>query len=626
MNPAATARRALVWHDAQLALLALQLDPLGIGGVWLRCGHGPVRDAWLARLQASGIKLVKVPGQVDNERLLGGIDLTQTLQSGRLVQQQGLLAQADGGVVLLPMAERLPRQTLAPIVQTCDRGAGTGGSTQDPAHPRFAVVALDESEEDEPGLAPAMAERLGLWLDLHDLTHSDSGACIEPLSPQECSQARRLLTQLAASEAQIHALCETAMALGVHSVRAPLMALRVATVQAALDGRDTLEESDLATAARLVLGPRATCLPAPGPAAADSEPDPAQAAEAVEAETSASDAPDQPQEPTPAPHDSTEQNDPAQQAAEGQTPAQAATPAERPSEMPAETLVAAALASLPPRLLERLLMGQPGRTQAQASGNSGQTLGSKLRGRPLSPRPGRPGSGARLHLLATLRAAAPKQKLRSAPPGNCRVSLRAEDFHVQRFAQRSPSCLIFALDASGSAAMQRLAEAKGAVELLLHDSYARRDSVCVIAFRGTGAQQLLAPTRSLVRAKRSLAGLAGGGGTPLASALQAALLQARSLQRAGTTPMLVMLSDGRANVSGAGVGGRVQARADALALAAQWRTSGFASLWIDTAAQPEPQAQQLAQQMGAHYFPMPYVQAQRMASVVQSVAAQVRAA
>jgi magnesium chelatase subunit D len=86
--------------------------------------------------------------------------------------------------------------------------------------------------------------------------------------------------------------------------------------------------------------------------------------------------------------------------------------------------------------------------------------------------------------------------------------------------------------------------------------------------------------------------------------------------------MLVMLSDGRANVSAAGIGGRSQAQLDAQAFAQQWRLSGFAALWIDTSPQPEPLAQNLAQLMGAQYFPMPYVQAQRMASVVQGMAGQ----
>jgi magnesium chelatase subunit D len=173
-----------------------------------------------------------------------------------------------------------------------------------------------------------------------------------------------------------------------------------------------------------------------------------------------------------------------------------------------------------------------------------------------------------------------------------------------------------ALDASGSAALHRLAQAKGAVELLLARSYARRDSVCVIGFRGARAECLLPPTRSLVRAKRALAGLPGGGGTPVASALKMALEQARLLQREGQTPLLVVLSDGRANVNLQGVGGRQQAQSEAHSMARLWAQSGHAALWIDTAPQPEPLAQALAQAMQGRYLPMPHVQSQRLASAM----------
>jgi magnesium chelatase subunit D len=602
MTPAETALRAQVWQDAQLALLALQLDPVGLGGVWLRAGHGPVRDAWLIGLQSSGLPILKIPAQVDDERLLGGIDLAQTLQLGRLVQQEGLLAQAEGGAVLLPMAERLPSQTVAHIAQAHDRGlvVSQGCGAERPA--RFAMVALDESEESEPGLAERLTDRLGLWLDLRNNCLADTSETLEVLSAQERAEARALLPRIVPTELQVQAVCETALALGVYSLRAPLMALRLAAVHAALQDRDALDDEDLRAGARLVLGPRATRMPELAPLPEEAPPKPAESAP-----------PEPPEdEPDSKPEDDLDALDPS--------------PPEPLAELPPDTemLIAAALASLPPHLLDRLLLAKASNKSASGMGSSGQTTRSKLRGRPLTPLPGKPGSGARLHLLATLRAAAPKQRLRNKPPGPGRVRLRAEDFQVQRFAQRSPSCLIFALDASGSSAMQRLAEAKGAVELLLHDSYARRDSVCVVAFRAASAQVLLAPTRSLVRAKRALAGLPGGGGTPLASGIQTAMQQAQALQRAGSTPMLVMLSDGRANVSAAGVGGRAQAHADALAWAGQWRSSGFAALWIDTSTQPDAQAQALARQMGAAYFPMPYVQAQRMAVVVQDLSAQLR--
>ena len=259
-------RLARVWQDAQFALLALQLDPQGLGGIWLRAGHGPVRDAWLATLRASGLHTVKVPQQVDDERLLGGMDLAQTLQQGRLVVQAGLLAQADGGAVLLPMAERLAPHTAAQIAQVQDQGLVHSRDGQQSAPARFAVIALDESETEEAGLAARLSDRLGLWLDLRGNGLADTLATLEPLSPLELREAQAQLRQLQATPAQVQALCEAAWALGVESLRAPWMALRLAVIHAALEGRNTLDEDDLRLAARMVLGPRATRLPelAPG--------------------------------------------------------------------------------------------------------------------------------------------------------------------------------------------------------------------------------------------------------------------------------------------------------------------------------------------------------------------------
>lgn len=115
----------------------------------------------------------------------------------------------------------------------------------------------------------------------------------------------------------------------------------------------------------------------------------------------------------------------------------------------------------------------------------------------------------RLNLIDTLRAAAPWQRLRaaSAPSGPQRVQVRGSDLRVARMQQRAATATLFVIDASGSSALHRLAEAKGAVNLLLAECYVRRDQVGVIAFRGRAAEVLLPPTRSLVRAKRSLAQL-----------------------------------------------------------------------------------------------------------------------
>ena len=600
------------WNDALTSLQLLQIDPSGFGGIWLRAPFGPVRERWLRHLLASGLNTVKVPGSVDMERLLGGIDLSLTLQTGSLHMQSGLLQQADQGVVCISMAERFPAALMAPMTQAMDTQSlpplrMSDGSESAP-RTQFGVVALDESMDDEPPIGKSLQERLGLWFDLQALAPSDvpelefsqagSGDSSQQafdirISAEKLLQARQLLPHIQWSDDQALAVCATALGLGIDSLRAPTLALRVACCHAALNMRSRVSDEDLEFAARRVLAPRATRWPAP----AEQQP-----------------APDTSQE--------AEQEPPDQQAQQDPPPADQSSQDEPPTDSPSaedlqEMMIASALASLPPNLLDSLLT-KPGSSQGNSSGRSGQFRSGMQRGRPLPPRPGRPAGHARLHVLATLRAAAPKQKLRSGA-GQGRVAIRSEDFHVHRFQQNSASCMILALDASGSAALQRLAEAKGAVELLLQQSYARRDSVCIVAFRGAKAQLLLPMTRSLVRAKRAMTGLPGGGGTPLALALKMACEQSIQLQRQGVTPILVVLSDGRANVTLQGLGGRVQAQADALLWVQQWRQTGHRSLWIDTSIQPDPQVQNLADAMGASYMPMPQVQAQRMANAMDNL-------
>lgn len=568
------------WDQAQRALLCLQVDPVGLGGVWLKAGFGPVRQTWLTQLQHLGINLQRMPHHIDHERMLGGIDLSVTLAQGRVVEQRGLLAQADGGLVLLPMAEKLSPSTLAMLLQAQDQGQVQGLSLQSVHPSRFGVVALDESLDDEAGVPLKLKERLALWLDVQAVDWRESEAQLAPLPAHERQHVRSLLRQVQATTAQQQALCEVAMALGVDNLRACLLAQRLACVNAALHERSQLDDEDLQFAVQMVLSPRATRMPANANA----------------------EQPPEPPAPEPEAPDNDTQNEPDQ------------SPSSEPEALE-DLLLAAAIASLPPKLLDQLLLGGAKTKPQSSSGSSGQAQLSKQRGRPLSPRPGKPGAGARLHLLATLRAAAPKQKLRSQHAGQ-RIAIRTEDFHVQRFAHKAASCIIVAMDASGSAALARLAEAKGAVDILLQQSYARRDSVCVIAFRGSQVQTLLPATRSLVRAKKALAGLPGGGGTPIALALKHVSEQALALQRAGMTPLLVMLSDGKANVTLEGLGGRTQAQEDAMKWAQQWARLGFASLWIDTAVQPTGHAQELSQAMQARYLPMPYVASQRVADAI----------
>jgi magnesium chelatase subunit D len=254
------------WNDALTTLQLLQLDPHGFGGVCLHAPHGPVRERWLQALAGLGIGLVKVPGSVDSERLLGGIDLAHTLQTGQLHLQAGLLQQADQGLVCLPMAERLSPALLAPLAQALEQGqVPPTRHSAAPTPTRFGVVALDESLPDETGVGAALAERLGVWLDLNELSPSDIHAAWQGdsgsdglqirLSPGALARARGQLPQVQASDEHLQALCAAALGLGIGSLRVPSLALRVACGHAALNGRSTLDADDLGFAARCVLAP-----------------------------------------------------------------------------------------------------------------------------------------------------------------------------------------------------------------------------------------------------------------------------------------------------------------------------------------------------------------------------------
>jgi len=582
------------------------VDPVGLGGVSLRCAAGPQRDAWLAllaRLLPPGTPVRRVPLHANDDRLLGGLDLPATLRAGKPVAQRGLLAEADGGIVLLAMAERVSASTAASIAAAMDaqelvaerHGIGTRSAS------RIGVVALDEGLAEDEQIPARLRERLAFHLALSGAP-GGGDACDGLFTRDDVASAQGRLGGVHVGDPIVEGLCAASLALGVESVRAALFACRAARAAAALDGRDEVNAQDAALAAALVLAPRATQVPASSTA-----PD--------EPMDSAHDEPE-PETPPPNPAPTDAQASPPQ--ADEAEPGTAAVD---------DVVLAAALAALPPGLLAMLALGPAKLKRPPSAGRVGASQLGNSRGRPCGVRRGEPQGGARLNLIETLRAAAPWQALRqrealaAGQASGPQVRVRREDFHVWRFKQRSETTTVFVVDASGSAALHRLAETKGAVELLLADCYVRRDSVAVIAFRGAGAELLLPPTRSLVRAKRSLAGLPGGGGTPLAAGIASAHTLADAVRRRGATPVVVLLTDGRANIARDGAPGRARATEEALAAARQLGCDGFSALLLDTSPQPQDSARQLAAAMGARYLPLPHAGAALLSQAVRAAAA-----
>lgn len=541
------------WSRALAAVAVLAVDPAGAKGLWLRARAGPVRDRVTAALAPSR----RIHPGIDDTALFGGVDLAATLATGKLLRSEGVLTPA--AFLTLTMAERCTPGLSARLARWLD-DAGP------------ALIALDEGAEAEETLPPALADRLGLFLSLDDLAWSDTDPLILPADAITAARARLPMTRL--PDSALTSLTTVAAAMGIASLRAPLLTLSVARALAAWRGEGVASDDTLRHAAELTLAHRGD-LPqiADEPDTAPSPPDPGDA--------------------------ETEQ------------------PQQQSDLIPDDILLDAVRAALPPDLLARLAAGRAARA-AKGSGGTGAARKGNHRGRPLPPRPGTPGTGKRIDLVATLRAAAPWQPLRRRAPDATRLEIRQSDLRLKRYVETSDRVLIFAVDASGSSALSRLAEAKGAVELLLAQAYARRDHVALIAFRGLAAELLLPPTRSLVQTKRRLSGLPGGGGTPLAAGLRMAFDLGSQTRARGMTPTIALLTDGRGNIALDGTANRALAEADTLQIARAISAAGIPALVLDIANRPQPALQTLARSLNAPYLPLPRADAHRLSAVLQS--------
>ena len=556
---------------ARLALDVLALDGAALGGLWLRARVGPARTAVMGRLADIPLPARRIHPTIDDGALFGGTDLAASLSAGAHRKSAGILAQPSA--LILTMAERAPAGLAARLAQYLDAGTS-------------CLIALDEGAEAEETLSPTLAERLALFLDLSDFALEDAEG-LEAASDLTLARARLIhLRGIGLPPQAMNALAGAAASLGIDSLRAPMMAARAAFAIAALRELDAPDDTCLRDAASLVYAHRATIFP-------DTPQEDAPLPDAPPPDDQPDDSP--PDAPSDAPQDL--------------------------ADIPQDLVLEAVRAALPADVLARLAAGRAARGMKGGTGTEAKMKGNH-RGRPLPARAGRMGQGKRIDILATLRAAAPMQTLRGAGFGAGdtpkRLAIRPSDLRIKRYQHSSDRVLIFTVDASGSSAFARLAEAKGAVELLLAQSYARRDHVALLAFRGQGCEVVLPPTRSLTATKRRLAGLAGGGGTPLAAGLRMGLDVALQARARGMTPTLALLTDGRGNIALDGSANRTRADEDAQRLARVFAASGIPALVIDIATRPQPSLAGLAWSMGATYLPLPRADSRLLTKVLQA--------
>jgi magnesium chelatase subunit D len=590
---------ALVALDApRLALMLLAIEPR-LRGVAFAGPAGSGKSALLHGLHAllPDLPFEQLPIGADDEALLGGLDLEATLARGTRVVRTGLLARADGGVLAVEDCNLLPESAANQLLGALDSGEvrieREGLSLRSPCRLRL-VATFDPAEGaprahlldrlglivalPRPGAAAARAEVVRRHLSPpEDLWQEDLG-----LLRDVVATARAGLAEVELGDRQARELAAAALAFGVQGHRADLFAQLVARASAALALRDRVEREDLELAVRFVLAPRAT-------RNADATP------------------PEPPQPPTeapPTPPDPTRDD-----ATHDGLP--------EPDEMQLGDEVLAALATDLPDVLATL----PFRAaHGGRSGSRGSTDGR--RGRHVASVPGTPREG-RLDVIATLRIAARGQRLRAPHPARVggRIVVRAEDLRVKRFRDKAGALFLFAVDASGSMALNRMRQAKGAVHALLERAYVNRDRVALMSFRGQGAELLLPPTGSVELLRRAVDQIPTGGGTPLAATLVAALDVAQQARRRGLqNVVLVLLTDARANVGLKADRAGVEDELRQLAMAAA--ATGLKSLVIDTQRSylSQGSAQKLASWLGGQYLYLPGADGSAIAAAARTAA------
>jgi magnesium chelatase subunit D len=575
----------LVAFDApRLALSMLALDSR-LRGIALSGSIGNGKSALLTGFAAlvPDLAIFDLPVSGDQEALLGGLDVEATIKSGRRVFREGLLARAHGGVLLAEACHLLPEHTVNVLMSALDesrvRIERDGVSRQIDTH--FRLLTSFDPQEGMP--RAHLLDRIGLIVSLPKLSsglerkevlrrhlHSSDDEWTEELDLMRSliDSAREILPDVSISQKMTRKIIDTALALGVEGHRADRFAQLTACASAALALRTEVIDDDLEIAVRLVLLPRATRVPA------NSTP------------------PEQRENPTPPPAESSVESN----AGVSQT--------EQPPEPIDEVLEAIetdlpiALESLP---FARQRTGRSG-SRGAVEGTRGRHIGSV------------PGSlrRRRLDVVATLRAASRWQRLR--PRGKSRVSVKSEDFRVKRFRSKAGTLFIFAVDASGSMALNRMRQAKGAVHALLTQAYIHRDKVSLVTFRGESAEVALPPTNSVELLRRAVDQIPTGGGTPIAATLLRTMEIAEAARRKGFKNIcLVLLTDGRANI---GLRGNRQAVEQELQLLSlNLANQKIQSLVIDTQRSflSHGPGENLAGWLGGRYLYLPNASADQLA-------------
>ncbi|GAA2766108.1 putative cobaltochelatase [Streptomyces paradoxus] len=587
------------------------------------CPDGPHEPG---AFETRAARMVELPVGASEDRLVGALDIERALSEGVKAFEPGLLADAHRGILYVDEVNLLHDHLVDLLLDAAAMGASyverEGVSVRHAA--RFLLVGTMNPEEGE--LRPQLLDRFGLTVEVaasrepdqrvevvrRRLAYDDDPAAFAARWAEEEAAvrarivaARELLPSVRLGDGALRQIAATCAAFEVDGMRADIVMARTATALAAWAGRTDVLAEDVRQAALLALPHRRRRNPFDAPGldedkldetleefggSDDDDPDPDPGPDGPGGGGGGQPEPDD----APQGGDDTAARPEAGEDGQPQPSGAGEQSAVRASE-PFRTKVLSV-----PGIGE----GAAGR-RSRARTEHGRTTGARR------PR----GALTKLHLAATVQAAAPHQRARGrSGPG---LVVRRDDLRQASREGREGNLVLFVVDASGSmAARQRMSAVKGAVLSLLLDAYQRRDKVGLVTFRGTDADVALPPTSSVDAAAARLETLPTGGRTPLAAGLLRAhdVLRVERLRDPARRPLVVVVTDGRAT-------GGPEPVALAGRAARLFAADGVASVVVDCESGPVRLglAGQLAGELGGTAVTLDELRADSIAGLVKDV-------
>jgi magnesium chelatase subunit D len=513
-------------------------------------------------------RLVELPVGASEDRVAGSLDIERALTEGVKAFEPGLLAAAHRGVLYVDEVNLLHDHLVDLLLDAAALGTAyverEGVSVRHAS--RFLLVGTMNPEEGE--LRPQLLDRFGLTVEVRATREPAERAEVvrrrlafeadpeafglrfaddEAELARHIADARTRLASVTLGDDALREITTVCAAFDVDGLRADLVTARASIALAAWAGRESVTTEDVRQAVLLALPHRRRRTPFEEPGLDESRLD--EALEQARAPEDPDPDPDGPGGGAESTAEASAETDPGQSDQAGAQGSGAG-----------ETTSAAGATFRPIQLRvpgRNHESGVTGRRSSAEGGSSGRLTGDRV------PR-GRTGP---LHLMATVRAAAPYQIERGRRPGS-RLQLRRDDLREAVREGREGNLVLFCVDASGSmAARQRMSAVKGAVLSLLTDAYQRRDKVGLVVFRGHDAVVVLPPTSSVDAAARRMSELPTGGRTPLAAGLArcSELLAVEKVRDPRRRPLLVVVTDGKATSGGAAPVDAARAMASRLA-------------------------------------------------------------